>query len=372
VILMTLAGVLALDVGLVAGLAGLRASRERRARREIEQLESLWQLPSGRPTARPVRSATMRRKLIAAPMLVAVLGVGTAYAHPATRELVGSIVDSVMGERVETATGFSHGSALEGGAERSPAATRSEAPRGAAADPRTVGPDLAPTAGGPARAVGHDAPRPPIVGPATPATFVATPTSSSTIVLTWSDVASESGYRIDRSADGHSGWVTIAIVPADVTAHSDSGLPAGITFYYRIVATGVGGTSPPSGVTSGTTDLPLVSPENLTASAASSSAIELAWTDVGAATGYRIERSDDGGTGWAVIATTGRDVTTFSDTALPPGTTFSYRVVALNAGGESPPSSVASATTSMEAERPVPTLEPPPSEPPASEARTAA
>jgi hypothetical protein len=367
---MMLAGILALDVGLVAGLASLRASRERRARREIEQLERLWQLRPGRASASPVRSGTMRRKLVAAPLLVAMLGVGTAYAHPATRDLVGSIVDSVIGGSVATATGPGHGSPRELGTGRPDGVIRAEAPGGAVADPRTVGADPMPSSGAPAKEVGHPAPRPPIVGP--PGTFVAVTASSSTIVLTWTDVAAESGYRVDRSSDGRTGWVTIANVAADVTVHNDTGLPAGVTFYYRLVATGVGGTSPPSGVTSATTDPALVSPGSLTATAASASAIELVWSDVAAETGYRIERSDDGTMGWTVIATTGRDVTTFSDTALPPGTTFSYRVVALNAGGESPPSGVASATTGMEAERPVPTLEPPPSEPPASEARTAA
>jgi len=46
-----------------------------------------------------------------------------------------------------------------------------------------------------------------------------------------------------------------------------------------------------------------------------------------------------------VIGTTGTDVTAYTDSALLPETTYLYRVVATNAGGDSPPSAVVSVTT---------------------------
>jgi hypothetical protein len=46
-----------------------------------------------------------------------------------------------------------------------------------------------------------------------------------------------------------------------------------------------------------------------------------------------------------VIGTTGMDVTAYTDSALLPETTYLYRVVATNAGGDSPPSAVVSVTT---------------------------
>ena len=73
--------------------------------------------------------------------------------------------------------------------------------------------------------------------------------------------------------------------------------------------------------------------------------ITLSWTDVTDETGYRVERSLDGDSDWIEIATTGQGVTTYVNGTLSPGTTYYYRIVATNAGGDSTPSNVASATT---------------------------
>jgi hypothetical protein len=81
--------------------------------------------------------------------------------------------------------------------------------------------------------------------------------------------------------------------------------------------------------------------------------IALTWTDVADETGYRVERSPDGTTGWTELATTGQDVTTYVNATLSPDTTYFYRVIATNDGGDSPASNVASATT----EAPSPVIE---------------
>jgi len=89
---------------------------------------------------------------------------------------------------------------------------------------------------------------------------------------------------------------------------------------------------------------PPAAPATLTATAVSASQVDLSWSAVADATGYRVERSTDGAT-WASLAQLAGGVTSHSDTGLASGTTYHYRVVATNAGGESPPSPVASATT---------------------------
>lgn len=86
-------------------------------------------------------------------------------------------------------------------------------------------------------------------------------------------------------------------------------------------------------------------PSNLTARAASSSRIELAWADNSdGESGFTIERSFDGEV-WEEIATAGRNVTAYLDMGLQPDTSYFYRVRAMNASGYSPYSNTASATT---------------------------
>jgi len=93
------------------------------------------------------------------------------------------------------------------------------------------------------------------------------------------------------------------------------------------------------------------SPTGLASTATSPSQINLGWnspSDNGgsAITGYKIERSTDGGTTWSsVVTNTGNTNTTYSDTGLTHSTTYTYRVSAINSVGTSSPSNTASSTT---------------------------
>ena len=88
-------------------------------------------------------------------------------------------------------------------------------------------------------------------------------------------------------------------------------------------------------------------PTGLTATALSRSAIRLNWTN-GATnqTEVRIERCTGSNcTTFAQVATVAGTATTFTDTSRASRTTYSYRVRAHNAAGDSPYSNVASART---------------------------
>src|SRR5207249_38308 len=130
------------------------------------------------------------------------------------------------------------------------------------------------------------------------------------------------------------------------------GLAHGTTYTYRVSAINSIGTSSSSSITSATT-LAVVpsSPTGLAAASVSSSQIGLTWTapaDNGgsAITGYKIERSLDGGTTWTtLVANTANPATTYSDTGLTHTTAYTYRVSAINSVGTGSPSSSASATT---------------------------
>jgi len=85
-------------------------------------------------------------------------------------------------------------------------------------------------------------------------------------------------------------------------------------------------------------------PSALTATAASSSQITLKWTDNSSdETGFKIERLS--GTVWSQIATVAAGVVSYSNTGLTASTSYSYRVRANNAAGDSAYSNTASATT---------------------------
>src|SRR5881409_3910733 len=194
------------------------------------------------------------------------------------------------------------------------------------------------------------------VVPSSPTGLGATAVSSSQINLSWTAPADNggsaiTGYKIERSTDGGSSWSTlVANTGISGTTYSDTGLAHTTTYTYRVSAINSVGTSPPSNTTSATTSVVSSPPSGLAAAAVSSSQINLSWTapaDNGgsAITGYKIERSMDGGSSWStLVANTGSTATTYSDTGLAHTTTYTYRVSAINSVGTSPPSNGASAT----------------------------
>ncbi|MGH7453549.1 MAG: fibronectin type III domain-containing protein, partial [bacterium] len=88
-------------------------------------------------------------------------------------------------------------------------------------------------------------------------------------------------------------------------------------------------------------------PSSLTATAVSSSKINLVWADsANNEDGFKIERKTGAAGTYVQIATVGANVTSFSNlSGLSPNTEYFYRVRAYNAGGNSAFSNEASATT---------------------------
>jgi titin len=83
----------------------------------------------------------------------------------------------------------------------------------------------------------------------------------------------------------------------------------------------------------------------LTATAASTSRINLSWTDNASnESGFRIERSPDG-TAFTEIATVGANATSYTNTGLTAATQYWYRVRAYNTTGTSSYAGPTSATT---------------------------
>lgn len=92
--------------------------------------------------------------------------------------------------------------------------------------------------------------------------------------------------------------------------------------------------------------LPPLPVSALEATVVSDTEIDLAWSDNSTdETGFSVERSLDGETGWTEVGTPAANAEAFSDTSLTAETEYFYRVFAVNAAGSSPASAVVSATT---------------------------
>jgi len=186
--------------------------------------------------------------------------------------------------------------------------------------------------------------------PAAPTNLTAAAISFSQINLTWNDNANnETGFKIERSPDGTT-WTQIATPAANVTTYSDTGLAASTTYYYQVRAYNGAGDSAYSNTADATTQAlpaPPAAPTGLAATAASSSQINLTWTDnADNETGFKIERCTGAGcSDFAQIATVGANVSSYPNTGLAASTSYSYRVRAYNASGDSDYSNTASAVT---------------------------
>jgi len=175
--------------------------------------------------------------------------------------------------------------------------------------------------------------------PTVPTGVQAASVSSDSVELNWTASRDDFllfGYRVYR--DG----ARIGSTPR--TTYTDTGLSPGTTYGYRVSAFDwIGNESAKSTtlfVATADGSAP-TAPANLQGTAVSTSRIDLAWTastdNVGVA-GYRVYRD-----GALIGTTTG---TSFSDTGLAEYTTYVYRIVAYDAGGnESVPSSPLTATT---------------------------
>jgi Domain of unknown function (DUF1929)/Fibronectin type III domain len=121
--------------------------------------------------------------------------------------------------------------------------------------------------------------------------------------------------------------------------------PPGHYMLFLLNGAGVPSIAPIVRLSNDAVPLPPAAPTNLSASAASSSQINLSWTDnASSESGFRIERSLDG-TSFTEIATVGANVTTYANTGLSASTQYWYRVRAYNGAGPSGYSNSANATT---------------------------
>src|SRR5206468_1469698 len=125
---------------------------------------------------------------------------------------------------------------------------------------------------------------------------VATAQSTTSIKVTWTDSATgESGFRVDRSADGGTTWTKAATAGANATAYTNSGLAPGTEYAYRVRSYDSLGNSAWSNIATATTFAAPSAPTNVTATAVTATSIRVTWVDTSTTEqGFKVERSLDG------------------------------------------------------------------------------
>ncbi|MCP4144765.1 MAG: hypothetical protein GY752_05710, partial [bacterium] len=181
-------------------------------------------------------------------------------------------------------------------------------------------------------------------GPTAPSDLVVTAQSATELLLTWTDNSSnEDLFRISRHTFPTGTFVDIATVGVDATSYLDSGLEAGETYYYRVVASNAIGDSEYI-QSNGTTFSPPTQPTNLNLTPVSNSQIDLGWTDNSSdENGFRIYRGISAGD-MPLLAEVATDVVAYSDTGLSPHTEYFYKVASFNVYGESESGTISAST----------------------------
>jgi hypothetical protein len=349
-----LGAIFLLNVFAVGWLVTLELVERRRLDKEIKEVDTLWRsltMPQAQPAGwgAPLgiggrHRASIAHRLPPPPRSVGKVSVGLAVAATALWVVV---------------------AALPGDSRTITSARGAESPALQPEDEKQLRVDPTVPASGDTSGKGVEVPSgsssDPIEtsAPTVPESVAAESHSSTAIYLEWDEVPAATGYAVERQVEAtQQGWRTIAEVPDTVTSITDEGLEAATTYFYRVSAMTETGQAPPSDVVSATTPIAVPSATSVTAVAVLDT-VALTWVDVTDETGYRIERSLDGATGWTEIGTTGKNVTAYTNVALAPGTKYHYRVVATNAGGDSAPSNIASATTEIQRITDPPADEPP-------------
>ena len=174
--------------------------------------------------------------------------------------------------------------------------------------------------------------------PAAPTNLAAGTVTATSVPLSWTDHATnETGYQLERAL-GAGSFALLVSLGANATSHTDATVAPGTSYRYRVRAVNGSASSDYSNTLSVTTPAagtPPAAPTNLSAKATSSSTIKLQWSDKSNnETGFKIERAS-GGSAFSQVATVGVNVRTYIDGGLTSNTSFSYRVRATNASGDS-------------------------------------
>ncbi len=190
--------------------------------------------------------------------------------------------------------------------------------------------------------------------PAAPTGLSAETITTSSVLMTWTDVATnEVDYVVQRSLDGSS-YSNIRVLPANSTSFDNTGLDDNRAYFYRVYARNASGNSGFSNILNITTPLAVPDdPTTLIITGVNTNSITMMWSDQSDnELGFQIQRSTQSGSGFTVVGNATADEETFTNIGLSDNTTYYYRVRAYNGAGFSGFTAEASATTTLSAPLP--------------------
>jgi len=188
--------------------------------------------------------------------------------------------------------------------------------------------------------------------PATPTALPATSVSGAGFSANWTSLGGASGFSLDVSTNNTFGSFLAGYQDLDVGnqfTRNVTGLEEGKTYYYRVRAYNIFGTSGNSGTINVTTTVtPPPAPTVAPATSVTSSGFTANWNSASTATGYRLDVSTNSAfssylTGYQDLDV--GDVVSWGVSGVNPGRDYYYRVRAYNVGGASSNSLAVAVTT---------------------------
>jgi fibronectin type 3 domain-containing protein len=179
--------------------------------------------------------------------------------------------------------------------------------------------------------------------PAAPTGLTAAP-GNAQVALNWNASSGATSYNVYRGTSANGEGATAIQTGVTATSFTNTGLTNGTTYFYKVAAVNASGTSAQSNEVSVTpTSGAPAAPTGLTASPGNAQAV-LNWNASSGATSYNVYRGTSANGEGATPIQTGVTATSFTNTGLTNGTTYFYKVAAVNASGTSAQSSEASVT----------------------------
>ena len=163
--------------------------------------------------------------------------------------------------------------------------------------------------------------------PSAPVVKIGNSASSGKPMLTWNAVSGATSYKVYRATAKNGAYSLLGTVTA--TSYTNTGAKAGVTYYYKVKAVNSAGESAYSNVVSGRATVTTLTMGH----SASSGKPQLTWKAVSGAASYRVYRATAKNGAYSVINTT--KALTYTNVGAALGTTYYYKVEALNASGKS-------------------------------------